>query len=201
MKSSTAASTDPGRCGWCGDDPLYVAYHDTEWGVPSFDDRHLFEMLILEGQQAGLSWITILRKRAALREALAGFDPERLARFTQDDVQRLLSDPGIVRNRRKLEAAVHNARAFLDVAERHGGFAPFIWSFVDGRPIQHRLRELEELPAVSPESVAMSRELKRLGFRFVGPTICYAYMQATGMVNDHLVSCPRHAACAAMAAS
>lgn len=202
MRSSTAASTEvSARCGWCGTDPLYVAYHDREWGVPSFHDAHLFEMLILEGQQAGLSWLTILKKREALREALAGFEPVRLARFSQADIGRLLANPRIVRNRRKLEAGVANARAFLAVQDRYGGFAPFVWSFVGGRPLQHHFERLADLPAHSPESAAMSRALKSLGFRFVGPTICYAYMQATGMVNDHLVSCPRHAACAALAAS
>lgn len=202
MRSSTAAGTESsGRCGWCGDDPLYVAYHDREWGVPSFDDAHLFEMLILEGQQAGLSWLTILRKRPALREALAGFDAERLVRFTASDIARLLADPRIVRNRLKLEAAVHNARAFLAVRERHGGFAPFVWALVDGRPVQHHYATLAELPVESPESRAMSRALKAAGFRFVGPTICYAYMQAVGMVNDHLIGCPRHAEVAALAAA
>lgn len=201
MKSSTAASTEAVRCGWCGTDPLYVAYHDREWGVPSFDDAHLFEMLILEGQQAGLSWLTILRKRAALREALAGFDPQRLARFTAADIERLLANPRIVRNRAKLEAAVHNARAFLELKARAGGFAPFLWSFVDGRPVQNRFRRLADIPAETPLSQRLARALRQQGFRFVGPTICYAYMQAVGLVNDHLVSCPRHAQVAALAPS
>lgn len=203
MKSSIEASTEdrPVRCPWCGDDPLYVAYHDHEWGVPSFDDGHLFEMLILEGQQAGLSWLTILRKREALREVLAGFDPERLARFTPSDLERLLANPRIIRNRLKLKAAVTNARAFLDVQARRGSFAAFVWSFVGGRPIQHRFATLAEIPSQSPESRAMSRALAAAGFRFVGPTICYAYMQAVGMVNDHLLCCPRHPEVAALAAS
>lgn len=200
MKSSTGTRTDS-RCGWCGTDPLYVAYHDREWGVPSFDDAHLFEMLILEGQQAGLSWLTILRKRAALREALANFDPQRLARFTAADIERLLANPRIVRNRAKLEAAVHNARAFLELKARAGGFAPFLWSFVDGRPVQNRFRRLEDIPAETPLSQRLARALRQQGFRFVGPTICYAYMQAVGLVNDHLVSCPRHAQVAALAPS
>ena len=178
-----------------------MAYHDTEWGVPSHDEAHLFEMLILEGLQAGLSWLTILKKRAALRQALAYFDAERLARFTSRDIDRLMTDSRIVRNRLKLEAVVANARAFLDLKEREGGFAPFLWSFVDGRPRQHRIARLEDLPTQSPESRAMARSLSARGFRFVGPTICYAYMQAVGLVNDHLVTCPRHAEVAALAAS
>ncbi len=189
------------RCAWCGDDPLYVAYHDTEWGVPSHDDAHLFEMLILEGQQAGLSWLTILRKREHFRAALDGFDPERIAHYTPRRIERLLANPGIVRNRLKLEAAVRNARAFLAVREELGGFDHFIWGFVDGRPIQHRFASLAEVPAATPEAEAMSRALKQRGFAFVGPTICYAFMQAVGMVNDHVTGCHRHAAVARLAAS
>ncbi|HXF74432.1 MAG TPA: DNA-3-methyladenine glycosylase I [Actinomycetota bacterium] len=168
-----------------------LAYHDEEWGVPSHDDRHLFEMLVLEGAQAGLSWSTILRRRDAYRRAFAGFDPERVARFGRGDAARLLADPGIVRNRAKVEAAIANARAALAVRDEHGSLDAFLWSFVDGRPRRNRFRSLVELPAETPGSRAMSRELKRRGFRFVGPTICYAFMQAVGMVNDHVVGCFR----------
>jgi DNA-3-methyladenine glycosylase I len=182
----------PVRCPWCGDDPLYVAYHDREWGVPVRDDRTLFEFLILEGAQAGLSWLTILRKRDGYRLAFAGFDPKRVAGFGPADVERLLADPGIVRNKAKISAAIDNARAFLELVSRHGSFADWIWAFVDGRPIHNSFRTMAEVPASTPVSEAISRELKRLGFRFVGPTIIYAHMQATGMVNDHLVECFRH---------
>jgi DNA-3-methyladenine glycosylase I len=198
MKSRDAANTEPARCGWCGSDPLYIAYHDNEWGVPSHDEAHLFEMLILEGLQAGLSWLTILKKRAALRQALAGFDPERLARFTPRDIERLLTDPRIVRNRAKLEAVVNNTRAFLDLREKEGDFPAFVWSFVGGRPRQHHFTTLAALPTQSAESRAMARALAARGFRFCGPIICYAYMQAVGMVNDHLVTCPRHGEIAAL---
>ncbi len=182
----------PRRCAWCGTDPLYVAYHDEEWGVPSHDERHLFEMLILEGAQAGLSWSTILRKRAGYRAALAGFDPERVARFGARDVQRLLRDEGIVRNRLKIEAAARNARAFLEVQDEFGSFDAYIWRFVNGKPIQSRRRTLAEIPARTDESDAMSKDLKRRGFTFVGSTICYAFMQAVGMVNDHVADCFRY---------
>lgn len=189
------------RCAWCGDDPLYVAYHDTEWGVPSHDDAHLFEMLILEGQQAGLSWITILRKRGNFRAALDGFDPECIARYTPRRIEQLLANPGIIRNRLKLEAAVKNARAFLAAREEFGSFDRFIWGLVGGEPIQHRFASLAEVPATTPASDAMSRALKKRGFAFVGSTICYSFMQAVGMVNDHVLSCHRHAAVARLAAS
>jgi len=182
----------PVRCPWCGDDPLYVAYHDLEWGVPVRDDRTLFEFLTLEGAQAGLSWLTILRKREGYRRAFEGFDPERVARFGPADIERLLTDPGIVRNRAKISAAIGNARVFLELASHHGSFADWIWAFVDGRPIHNAFRAMAEVPASTPVSEAISRELKRRGFRFVGPTIVYAHMQATGMVNDHLVECFRH---------
>ena len=185
-------ATDLQRCPWCGRDADYVAYHDREWGVPLHDDRRLFEMLILEGAQAGLSWITILKKRPAYRRAFDGFDAARVARYDADDVKRLLADAGIVRNRLKIEAAITNARAFLDVAERFDSFDAFIWQFVDGHPLQRRRRRHSEVPARTPISDRMSRELKRCGFRFVGSTICYAYMQSVGMVNDHLVGCFRH---------
>ncbi len=181
------------RCPWCGDDPLYVAYHDLEWGVPVRDDRTLFEFLVLEGAQAGLSWITILRKRDGYRRAFAGFDPERVAGYGDADVARLLADPGIVRNRAKVLSAISNAQAFLKLAGRPGGFSQWIWSFVDGRPVQNAWRTMADVPASTPLSEAISRELRARGFRFVGPTIVYAHMQATGMVNDHLVGCFRHA--------
>ena len=182
----------PTRCGWCGSDPLYIAYHDDEWGVPVVDDRVLFEFLILEGAQAGLSWLTILRKREGYRGAFAGFDPAKVARFDRKRIEKLLADPGIVRNRLKVESAVSNAAAFLAVQEAYGSFAAYIWDFVDRRPIQNRWWTLAELPAKTPLAEAISKDLKRRGFRFVGPTIVYAHMQATGMVNDHLVSCFRH---------
>ena len=180
------------RCGWCGVDPLYVAYHDVEWGVPVHDDRTLFEFLILEGAQAGLSWITILRKREAYRAAFDGFDPAKVARYDDRRIRKLLGNEGIVRNRQKIEAAVGNARAFLDVQDAFGSFDAYVWRFVNGGPLRNAWTSLKEIPAVTREAEAMSRDLKARGFRFVGPTICYAHMQATGMVNDHLVSCFRH---------
>lgn len=182
----------PSRCPWCGDDPLYVAYHDEEWGLPCHDDRRLFEFLILEGAQAGLSWLTILRKRAAYRRAFAGFDPATVACYGETDVARLLADPGIVRNRKKIEAAIGNARAFLEIQQTYGSFDGWLWNFVDGRPIVNRWEAMAEVPAETPLSARLSRELAARGFRFVGPTICYAYLQAVGLVNDHLVSCHRH---------
>ncbi len=183
----------PQRCGWCGSDPLYVSYHDTEWGVPVHDDRRLFEFLLLEGAQAGLSWITILRKREAYRRAFAGFDAEKVARYGERQVARLLADPGIVRNRLKIEAAINNARRFIEVQEAFGRFDDYVWRFVDGRPITNRWKALEQVPASTRESALLSRDLKARGFKFVGSTICYAHMQATGMVNDHLTGCFRHA--------
>jgi DNA-3-methyladenine glycosylase I len=180
------------RCGWAGDDPLYCAYHDSEWGVPLHDDRALFEFLLLEGAQAGLSWITILRKRENYRAAFDGFDAQRIARYGANKIESLLQDSGIVRNRLKVEAAVNNARRFLEVQAEFGSFDRFIWQFVDGRPKQNEWRSLKEVPASTPESDALSRELKRRGFKFVGSTICYAHMQATGMVNDHVTDCFRH---------
>lgn len=181
----------PERCAWCGTDPLYVAYHDTEWGVPSHDDRHLFEMLVLEGAQAGLSWITVLRKREHYRRVFADFDAARVARYTDEDVARLLADPGIVRNRLKVEAAIANARAVLAARERFGSLDALVWRFVEDVPQEGARRALADVPAATAESQAMSRELKRLGFRFVGPTVCYAFMQAVGMVNDHVEGCFR----------
>jgi DNA-3-methyladenine glycosylase I len=187
-----AAPDQRPRCGWAGGDPLYVAYHDEEWGVPARDDRSLFEFLVLEGAQAGLAWITILRKRPGYRAAFAGFDPEAVARFDGRRVRALLRDPGIVRNRAKVEAAVGNARAFLKVREEFGSFGAYLWRFTGDRTIQNAWRSLREIPPQTRESEAMSRDLKTRGFRFVGPTICYAHMQATGMVNDHLIGCFRH---------
>ena len=186
------------RCYWAGSDPLYVTYHDQEWGVPLHDDLRLFEFLVLEGAQAGLSWLTILRKRENYRRAFAGFDPARVARFDKRKIERLLQDAGIVRNRQKIEAAVSNARAYLAVQKEFGSFDAYVWRFVDGAPRQNRWRKQGELPAKTPVSEAMSRDLLQRGFRFVGPTICYAHMQATGMVNDHLLGCFRHAQVAAL---
>jgi len=180
------------RCSWCGTDPLYVAYHDEEWGVPVHDDRVLFEFLILEGAQAGLSWLTILRKRPNYRAAFAGWDMEKIARFSPRDVERLLRDPGIVRNRLKVESAIRNARGALDIIDKHGSLDAFLWRYVDGKPRQHRQASLAQLPTRTMESDAMSKDLKKLGFNFVGSTICYAFMQAAGMVNDHVTTCFRH---------
>ena len=177
------------RCPWAGSDPLYREYHDTEWGVPARDDRVLFEFLVLEGFQAGLSWITILRKREAFRRAFAGFAPERVARFGARESARLMADAGIVRNRAKIAAAASNARAFLAVRKERGTFSDYVWSFVGGRPIVNRYRALSEVPAETEVSRALSKDLRRRGFNFVGPTICYAFMQATGMVDDHLRAC------------
>lgn len=182
------------RCAWAGDKPHMIAYHDQEWGVPVHDDRELFEFLILEGAQAGLSWDTILRKRENYRRAFHGFDPRKIARFSARDVRRLLADPGIVRNRLKVNAAIINARKFLEVQREFGSFDAYIWQFVGGQTIQHRVRSMKDVPATSPQSDAMSKELRRRGFKFVGSTICYAFMQATGMVNDHAVDCFRHTA-------
>ncbi|GMV68188.1 MAG: DNA-3-methyladenine glycosylase I [Pseudomonadota bacterium] len=187
-------------CPWCGQDPLYRRYHDTEWGVPVHDDAVLFEFLVLEGAQAGLSWITVLRKREHYRRAFDHFDAERVAAFDAARVETLLQDPGLIRNRLKMESAVSNARAFLEVQAQFGSFDRYIWGFVDGRPIVNRFASTVEVPAVTPLAETISRDLKRRGFRFVGPTIVYAHMQATGMVNDHLVTCPRHAVCAMLAA-
>jgi DNA-3-methyladenine glycosylase I len=181
-----------GRCGWCGSDPLYVAYHDTEWGVPERDPRALWEKLVLDGFQAGLAWITILRKRESFREAFAGFDPATVAHWGEPEIARLLGDPGIVRHRGKIEATIGNARAFLAIEEREG-FTPFLWKHVDDQTVQNRFRTGAEVPAETPQSIALSKDLRAAGFRFCGPTIVYAFMQATGMVNDHIVTCPRHA--------
>jgi DNA-3-methyladenine glycosylase I len=181
------------RCAWVGDEPLYVAYHDDEWGVPVHDDRLLFEFLVLEGAQAGLSWLTILKKREGYRKAFAGFDPAVVAAFGPADVECLLADPGIVRNRLKVESAIDNARRFLEVREEFGTFDAYVWGFVDGETIQNKWQTIAEIPAKTAEAERLSADLKRRGFRFVGPTIMYAHMQATGMVNDHTVDCFRWA--------
>ena len=182
------------RCPWSGTDPLYIAYHDTEWGVPHADDRRLFEKLILEGFQAGLSWITILRKRAAFRAAFHDFDAERIVRYGDKDIARLMADAGIVRNRLKIEATIDNARAYLALRERTT-LAAFLWSQMEDGPVLNSFRAMKEVPAVTAESTRISKALKRQGFRFVGPTTIYAYMQSVGLVNDHLVTCPKHEAC------
>lgn len=182
----------PESCEWSTSDPLYITYHDQEWGVPVHDDQRLFEFLILEGAQAGLSWLTILRKRENYRQAFSGFDPEKVASYDEDNIAELMDNPGIIRNRRKIEAAITNARAFLDVQEKFGSFDRYIWQFVGGEPIQNAWTSLSQIPAKTPESEAMSKDLMRRGFKFVGPTICYAHMQATGMVNDHVVDCFRY---------
>ena len=181
------------RCSWCGTDPLYVAYHDTEWGVPERDPRALWEKLVLDGFQAGLSWITILRKRDAFREEFEGFDPERVARWDDARIDRALQNPSIIRHRGKIESAVRGARRFQEI-EGQEGFTPFLWSFVGGEPIQNRFASMAEVPTATPESTAMSKALKKRGFNFCGPVITYAFMEATGMVNDHVTTCHRHAA-------
>ena len=181
------------RCVWVGAEPVHVAYHDQEWGVPVHDDRSLFEFLVLEGAQAGLSWLTVLKKRGGYRKAFAGFDPAKVATFGSADISRLLDDAGIVRNRLKVESAVSNARAFLEVQEEFGSFDTYIWRFVDGVTIQNKWQRVEDIPVKTAEAERLSADLKRRGFRFVGPTIMYAHMQATGMVNDHTVDCFRWA--------
>ncbi len=179
------------RCPWCGHDPLYRRYHDEEWGVPVHDDRRLFEFLVLEGAQAGLSWITILKRREGYRRAFRGFDPVAVASFGDAEIERLLKDPGIIRNRRKVCSAVSNARAFLEVQEEFGSFAAYQWSWVDGEPIRNSRRSLDEIPAETERSRRWSKDLRKRGFTFVGPTIVYAHMQAVGMVDDHLLGCFR----------
>lgn len=185
------------RCGWAGPDEIYLDYHDTEWGVPEWDSRALWEKLVLDGFQAGLSWITILKKRDNFRAAFHGFDPRIIADWGESDVARLLSDPGIIRHRGKIEATITNARAWAEI-EAQGGFDRFLWSYVDGAPIQNRWASQAEVPAETPLSRQVSKDLKKAGFKFCGPTITYAFMEAVGMVNDHLVTCPRHAPCAAL---
>ena len=184
--------TDRRRCPWGESHPLYVPYHDREWGMPLHEERRFFELLVLEGAQAGLSWLTILKKRDAYRKAFDGFDPRKVARYDAKKVARLLADDGIIRNRLKIAAAIANARAFLAVQREFGSFDAYVWRFVGGKPIQHRRRSVKEVPARSAESDAMSEELRKRGFRFVGSTICYAFMQAAGLVNDHLVTCFRY---------
>ncbi len=187
------------RCSWCGDDPLYVTYHDEEWGVPVRDDATLFEFLVLEGAQAGLSWITILRKREGYRALFDGFDANKVARYTDRRLEKILTDARIVRNRRKVFGTRQNARAFLDIQEEKGSFAEYIWDFVDGRPIQNSWKSMSRVPANSPVSDRLSKDMKKRGFTFVGSTIMYAHMQATGMVNDHVTTCFRHRECKALA--
>jgi DNA-3-methyladenine glycosylase I len=178
------------RCRWCGKDPVYVAYHDTEWGVPEYDSRALFEKLQLDGFQAGLSWITILRKREAFRKAFDDFNPEKMARYSPAKLERLMNDAGIVRNRLKIEASVSNAQAYLAIPD----FSAYLWDFMDGRPLQNKLRAMKDVPAMTPLAEKISKDLKKRGFRFVGPTIVYAFMQACGLVNDHMTTCHRHEA-------
>src|SRR5215471_9156952 len=187
------------RCPWPGEDPFYVAYHDTEWGVPEYDDRALYEKLILDGFQAGLSWITILRKRDNFRRAFDGFEPAKIARYTPNKVEKLMQDEGIVRNRLKIEGTILSARAWLDVMEKGAGFSPLLWDFVDGKPKVNHFRSTKQVPAETEISRKMSKELAGRGFKFVGPTIVYAFMQAVGMVNDHVTSCHRHAELAKLA--
>ncbi|MDQ5986161.1 MAG: DNA-3-methyladenine glycosylase 1 [Syntrophus sp. SKADARSKE-3] len=180
------------RCEWCGSDQLYIAYHDDEWGVPVRDDHRLFEKLVLEGAQAGLSWLTILRKRENYRRAFQGFDPERVAAYTDVDIQRLMQDTGIVRNRLKIESAIHNSKKVLDIIRTTGSFSSFLWNYVDNVPRQNAWTSISELPTRTEQSDMMSRDLKKLGFKFVGSTICYSLMQSVGMVNDHVVGCFRY---------
>jgi len=194
-------SADVKSCPWPGDDPLYRAYHNEEWGVPEYDDRALYEKLVLDGFQAGLSWITILRKRENFRRAFEGFRPERVARFGARDIARLMNDAGIIRSRLKIDAAINGARLWLDIMEKEpGGFSELIWKHVDGRQKVNRLKRMGDIPAKTEMSEKLAKELKSRGFKFCGPVIVYAFAQAIGMVNDHIVSCPRHAACAAIAA-
>ena len=185
-------SSNKKRCGWVGNDPLYLAYHDREWGVPLHDDRQLFEMLILEGAQAGLSWITVLKKRENYRRAFDQFDARKIARYDARKKRALLNDAGIIRNRLKIDAAIGNARAFLDIADEFGSFSDYLWDFVDGRPIVNRWRTLSQVPVSTAKSGALSKALKSRGFKFVGTTICYSFMQAVGMVNDHTRDCFRY---------
>lgn len=193
------SEAEPQGCTWPGTDPLYRAYHDEEWGIPEYDDRALFEKLVLDGFQAGLSWITILKKRENFRDAFDGFEPARIARYTPAKVEKLLRNEGIIRHRGKIEATIGNARAWLDMMDRDGGFSDFIWSFVDGVPIQNAWKGIGDVPAETEMSRRLAKTLKSAGFRFCGPTIVYAFAQAVGMVNDHIVTCPRHKACARLA--
>jgi len=186
-------SKEKSRCTWPGTDPIYVAYHDEEWGVPEYDDRALYEKLILDGFQAGLSWITILKKRENFRKAFDGFEPEKIARYTDKKVEKLLRDEGIIRHRGKIEATIGNARVWLDMMEKEpGGFSGYLWNFVDGKPVQNKWTSMKQVPAATPMSEALSKDLKKRGFKFCGPTIVYAFAQAVGMVNDHVTGCYRH---------
>ena len=187
--------TQLSRCDWCLNDPLYQRYHDTEWGIPCTDDQTLFEFLILESAQAGLSWLTILRKRENYRQAFANFQPEKVARFNTRSIERLMCDSGIVRNKMKIESAISNAKLFLEVQQQSGSFSNYLWGFTNDTPIQNQWLNLEQVPASTPLSEAISKDMKKIGFRFFGKTICYAYMQAIGMVNDHTISCFRHREC------
>lgn len=180
------------RCDWCKNDPLYIDYHDNEWGIPVYDDQKLFEFLILEGAQAGLSWITVLKKRENYRHCFDNFDPEKIARYNKNKVKKLLTNPGIIRNRLKIASTILNAKTYLEIVKNYGSFSDFIWNFVDGKPIKNKWKNSKEVPAKSCISDAMSNELKKKGFKFVGSTICYAFMQAVGMVNDHIADCFRH---------
>lgn len=190
---------DQQRCPWCGNDPLYMDYHDNVWGRPEYDDLALFEKLCLDGQQAGLSWLTILKKQHNYRAAYDNFDPERIARYDDSKIESLLQDRGIIRNRLKVQSIIRNARGYLDLQAQGHSFSDFLWSFVDGRPVQNHWRNFEDVPVYTPEAEAMSKALKKQGFNFVGPTIVYAFMQAVGMVNDHLTSCPQHSVCRELA--
>jgi DNA-3-methyladenine glycosylase I len=190
------------RCAWPGQDPFYVAYHDDEWGVPEYDDRALYEKLMLDGFQAGLSWITILRKRENFRRAFDGFEPQKIARYSEAKIAKLLKDEGIIRHRGKIEGAIKSARAYLDIMEKEpGGFSVYLWNFVDGKPLQNRHATMKNVPAKTPMSEALSKDLKKRGFTFCGPTIVYAFAQAVGMVNDHVADCFRHKECAKLAKS
>jgi len=202
-RPSSALRHDDGhhRCPWAGLDPIYVAYHDEEWGVPEYDDRALFEKLILDGFQAGLSWITILRKRDNFRRAFSDFEPEKIARYTPAKIERLMQDAGIIRNRAKIEGTVKSARIWLDIMEKGPGFSHLLWDHVGGKPQQNKFKSTKQIPAATDLSLTISKDLANRGFKFVGPTIVYAFMQAVGMVNDHLVTCHRHAACAKLARS
>lgn len=192
MPSAPAPAKSVKRCGWSSTEPIMIKYHDTEWGVPLHDDRKLFEFLVLEGMQAGLSWLTVLKKRENYRKAFSGFHPEKVARFSRKKIDMLMNDNGIIRNKLKIEAAVSNARAFMAVQDEFGSFDSYIWGFTGGKPIKNRWRSVGQIPATSRESDAMSKDMRARGFKFVGSTICYAHMQATGIVNDHLVSCFRY---------
>ena len=194
----TTTVSQPKRCEWCSDDPIYQSYHDSEWGVPNYDDQTLFEFLLLEGAQAGLSWITVLRKREGYRKAYHDFNAEKIARYTDKKIASLLENPNIIRNRLKVQSAIKNAKAYLEVRDKHGSFSDFIWQFVEGSPVQNRWKSLKEIPVTTDVSDHMSKTLKKNGFNFVGSTICYAFMQATGMVNDHVLSCHRYQTCKAL---